>query len=181
MEQTKVTKENRIDFFKIVYTVQSLPKDELFDLSLYKDKIVVAVDSCGFYYEQLFFNVKKVEYIETVKQYKFDISMFDKLFTDPTNISIKCDVLLLDHCPVIFKYKSVSELKHILSTMVDKMQPMHCLVRMNCATLNDNRFTDRFKSLSSILPDNYIVENFNYDVRNQLSFKLLKKHDFSFN
>lgn len=180
MEQTKVTDENRLDFFRTLYTVQNFSKNNLLDISQFKNKKIVAVDSCGFYYEKLFFDIFKIEHVQTVKQFQFAKNMFDKLYNKIENISEKADILILDHCPAIFKYKSEIELKNILETLTSSVSPMHCLVRMNSITLGDNRLTDRFKNLCSIIPETYIVTNLKFSPI-ELSFQLLKKNEFSIN
>ena len=176
MEQSQITESNRNDYFKTVYTVQTFAREELLDIAPFKDKKIVAIDSCGFYYQQLFFNIFKIEHVQTASAYKLDRDSFNRLFNNINNISEKGDVLLLDHCPLLFKYKSELELKTVLTTLTDIIKPTHCLIRMSCATLGDNRLTDRFKNLCSIIPNNYVVEHLHYTPL-ILSFKLLKKHE----
>jgi hypothetical protein len=178
MEQTTVTDSNRDEFFKTVYSVQTFDSKRLLDIGPFKDKKIVAIDSCGFYYEQVFFKIFKIEYVHTAKEYK--LTAFDRLFNKVENISEKADVLLLDHCPELFKYKSEIQLKNTLKILTTVVDPTHCLVRMDCATLGDDRLNDRFKNLCSIIPDNYVVDYLNYN-RDTLSFKLLKKHEISIN
>jgi hypothetical protein len=175
MEQTKVTNDNRIDYFLSVYRVQQFQKNELFDLSLYQHKKVVAIDSCGWYYQQLFFELTKIEHVQTVKEYQLDQKKFDRLFNKIENIKETGDVLLLDHCPEIFKYKTDIELKDILNVLTNNIQPEQCLIRMDCVTLGDNRLTDRFKNLCRIVPESYVVEYFNYSVASTLTMQLRKK------
>jgi hypothetical protein len=178
MEQTKVTDQNRSDFFKATHVVQTFHKNDLINIAAFGSKKVIAIDSCGWHYENHFFKIIKFEHLQTVKEYNLDRSMFDKLFNNLETINEQTDVLLLDHCPNLFKYSTEIELKNILETLTSNTNPKHCLVRMSCVTLGDNRLTDRFKNLCSIIPDNYIVEQLSFD-KNLLSFRLLKKqHGF---
>jgi hypothetical protein len=86
--------------------------------------------------------------------------------------------LLLDHCPTIFKYKTEIELADILSIIIKNTDADLCLVRIDTVTLADNRLVDRFKNLSLIIPENYVINYFMYNQK-ELSFKLTKKQNYA--
>ena len=177
MEQTKITEENMQDLYKSVYNVLSLPKSSLFDLDLYPDLPILAVDSCGWHYKNVFSknNILKVEAVSTAKNYQLSKNQFDKLFVDATSIKFNDDcVLLLDHCPAIFKYKNENELNEIFYALLNNISAVICLVRINTTTLDDNRFVDRFTNLTKIIPSNYVVVKFEYTLR-ELKFEIKRK------
>jgi hypothetical protein len=179
MEQTKVTNNNRDAFFQQVYTVLSYSSKELLDIQEYQGKKILAIDSCGLHYEKMFptLSITKFEYLQTVKEYQLPSEYFDKLYNKIENIKEKTDLLLLDHCPAIFKYKTELELLNILSALTQNTDAKQCLIRMNTVTLNDNRFVDRFKALSSIVPPKYVINYFIYH-QNILSFKITQKQNY---
>jgi len=179
MEKTKVTDKNREEFFKSTYKVQTLNKKQLFDLFNFENKKIVALDSCGFHYEKNFFKITKIEHIRTVKEYMLSNIYFDKLFNSLDTLKTECDVLLLDHCPRFFKYKSIDELQFILNLLTTNFNPKHCLIRFNTITLADNKLTNRFKNLCKIFPEDYLVDEFHYD-RDELSAKIIKKNNLNY-
>jgi hypothetical protein len=172
MEQQTVTNIN--NSFKSVYFVQNFDQSKLLNISKFKDTKVVAIDSCGFHYENKFYPIVKIENLQTAKEYRFQRSAYDQLFNRVENINETADVLLLDHCPKLFKYKTLEELAQVLSILTSNIKPKHCLIRMSLVTLNDNRLTDRFKNLVSIVPDSYVVETAAYDC-DHFTLSLLKR------
>lgn len=179
MEQTKVTNSNRDAFFRQVYTVVSYSKQKLLDIQDYQGKKILAIDSCGAHYEKMFptTTITKFEHVQTVKEYQLSLEHFNKMFNKIENIKEKTDVLLLDHCPTIFKYKTEVELLNILNILTQNTDAKECLIRIDTFTVNDNRLVDRFKALSSIIPTNYIVNYFIYK-QNILSFKITQKQNY---
>lgn len=177
MEQTKVTEENREDFFRKAYLVQTFSKSDLFSIEKYNQYPIVAIDSCGWHYESLFPDIKiiKIESIETVKEFNLDKTQFDKLFNNVSLIKFPDEcVLLLDHCPRIFKYRTENEMKGILKNLLESTNAKFCLARFVTATLGDNRLTDRFSNLIQIIPENYIVSSFVFNSRT-FSFEIKRK------
>jgi len=165
MEQTKITEHNRLDFYNNVYNVNFIQAN-LIDISQFSDQLIIALDSCGLIYKKHFptANIKIIEHVETAKQYQLARSDYDKLFDNTNSITVDKDsVLLLDHCPSIFKYKTQQELANTLTTLTDTIDPKYCIVRLAVITLGDNRLTDRFQNLSKIIPRKYSVVKFNYD------------------
>ena len=53
-QQTKVTEQNKSDFFLRMYYHQTATKDQLVNLDLLKESTVVLVDCCGWHYKKLF-------------------------------------------------------------------------------------------------------------------------------
>jgi hypothetical protein len=180
MEQTNVTDSNRIAFFQQVYAVSTYSQKELLDIQEYRDKKILAVDSCGSHYEKMFpeVTITKFEHVQTVKEYQLPQGYFNKLYNKIENIKEKTNVLLLDHCPTIFKYKTEIELADILSIIIKNTDADLCLVRIDTVTLADNRLVDRFKNLSLIIPENYVINYFMYNQK-ELSFKLTKKQNYA--
>ena len=165
MEQTKITEHNRLEYYNNVYNVDFIQAN-LIDIGRFSDQLIIALDSCGLIYKNYFptANIKIIEHVETAKQYQLARSDYDKLFNNTNAITVDKDgVLLLDHCPSIFKYKTQQELSDTLTTLTDTIDPRYCIVRLALITSGDNRLTDRFQNLSKIIPRKYSVVKFNYD------------------
>lgn len=176
MEQTKINDQNRQDYYENVYSIEYI-KNNLIDLSSHDGETIVAVDSCGYLYRNSFSNLtlQVIENLQTVKQFNLDHTYYDKLFDSLDRITVAKDaVLLLDHCPSIFKYKTLDQLVDVISTLTKTIDPKHCIGRIALITLGDNRLADRFKYLSQIIPDNYIVCRYCYDL-DYLTFEIKRK------
>ena len=176
MEQTKINDQNRQDYYENVYSIEYI-KNNLIDISPYVNETIVAVDSCGYLYRDSFSNLtlQIVENLQTVKQFNLDRTYYDKLFDSPERITVvKNEILLLDHCPSIFKYKTLDQLVDVISILTKTIDPKYCIVRIALITLGDNRLADRFKYLSQIIPDNYIVCRYCYNME-YLTFEIKRK------
>lgn len=185
--QTKITDSNREQFFRNGYRVQSLKRSELIDLDLYQDMQLVAVDSCGWYYQDQFptANIIKVEGIQTCKTYKFPRTHFDKLFDDrqqvpsiPT-LNIKNSVLILDQSPTLFKYRDIAETRALIYQCCQAVNAKIARVRIPLMTFGDCRFCDRITSLVGVVPDNYITTLVYYNTK-ALDLEFRRKVDYEF-
>jgi len=169
-KKTEVTDSNRNDYFRAVYKVQTLRKDELINLHQYSTFPIVIVDSCGWYYKEHFpnANIVKFEGIQTCKMYNLSPNHFDKLFNDNTeipkipNLDFKNSTLIIDHSPVLLKYRTVAQAKEILEQCCYAVSAETARIRMSLVTFGDERFCDRAASLLTMVPDNYIITSVHY-------------------
>lgn len=182
-------------FYKRVYPVQRMKKDELIDLeALYNNKKIVIVDSCGWFYQQMFPNsdIYKIEGIDMCKNVSMDREKFDCLFDDRDyenqkfpNRPFDGSVLIIDHSPLM-KYRNGKQMRKVFNDLSQSIQPELIHVRMPLATTNDYRFSDRILELVNITPDNYVTTEFSYflDVGKTAliaKFKRLKNYAQDFN
>jgi len=182
MQQTKVTEDNREDFYKQVYPVVGMEKAELINLdNLPGNKIII--DSAGWYYEQHFPNQKiiKFEHLDTCSSYKFTKEKFNYIFTNekiPT-VDVGENSLIYDNGTYL-KYKNSAELKQSIQYFVEKFKSSVIVFRTTTITLNDSRFEDRPHNLLSIVPDEYIVTLFNFAPGHiHIEMKLKQNYDFN--
>ena len=176
MEQVNITDQNRQFYYKAQYNIDYV-KNNLINLGSHANETIVAVDSCGYLYRNHFsdLTLQVVENSQMVKLFNLDHTYYDKLFDSLESITVvRNGVLLLDHCPSIFKYKTLDQLVDVISTLTKTIDPKYCIGRIALITLADNRLADRFKSLSQIIPDNYIVCRYCYDF-DYLTFEIQRK------
>jgi hypothetical protein len=178
MQQTKVTDKNRKEFYKTVYPVLQMPKNELINLDLYPG-VKVIFDSAGWYYQQNFPNqiVVKIENIQTCKEYKLPRYKFDKVFTGNNipKIEFTDSTLILDH-PEYIKYKTPQDIKNILLDLTNKISTNIILFRINLVTVDDNRLTNRIENFIKISPTNFVISEFDFSIeQKRLFIKFIKK------
>jgi len=180
MQQTEITDSNRLEFYKQVYRVLSMNKDELLDLNNISTDIVI-FDSAGWYYEQHFpkQQIIKFENLQTCKNYKLTPDQFDHIFTDtkiPVTDLPNC-ILVLDHSDYL-KYKNIQELRDTFTRLTTCIKPKEIIVRMSTINLTDSRFENRIQNLASINPINYTITKFNYN-EDQLYLAMREKYDIN--
>lgn len=189
IKQTKVTENNREDFYRVLYNLQTWPRDRLIDVSSYCCPIVV-IDSCGWYYRQCFENNKfiLVEGVQTCKSFNLNKGYFDYLFDDrkeiPTVPTIKTadSVLLIDHSPSIFRYKDPKTICTIISQACDAARSLIARVRIPLMLIDDHHLQDRIHDLIKIVPKDYITTFVHYDlVFLNLEFRKKKYYAISIN
>lgn len=181
MEQTKINEENWEKFYKRLYPVLTMSKQNLIDISRLSGTKVI-VDSAGWYYQEHFSgdNVIKIEHVNTCKNFKLDKSKFDKMFNDVSfpNITDQT-VLILDHSAFL-KYKTVDQLKELLSMMAKKCNSNYIIVRGSMVTLNDYRFGDRIKDFVNVILDDFIATKLSCNLDQYwLEMKKIKKDDIN--
>lgn len=186
LRQTKVTDQNRNDFYHSVYRVQSLPVNQLIDLNLYALPIVL-VDSCGWYYRNCFPNkqVIVVEGMQHCKTFNLKRDQFDRLFDDRVEspripqINTTESVLVLDQSPILLKYRGVDELRETFNQLCNAANASILRIRLPLATMNDNRFQDRIKALVNLVPEAFITSFINYNT-STLNAEYVKKKSYEF-
>lgn len=180
MRQTAVNDSNREDYYKFVYPVAAMPRDELLNLENYPG-VKVILDCAGLNYQLNFpsQNIIKVENIQTCKEYQLNKSHFDKLYKGFNFPVIDVEgTLILDHSPLL-KYKTEAELKQIVKSLTEYIHTGTVVLRMAASTMGDYRFTDRISNLINSIPDNFVVENLNYDLQTvTVRLKRKKVYDF---
>lgn len=181
MRQTKVTDSNKEDFYKVVYPVSAMSKDRLLNIEDYPGTKVI-VDSAGLTYQLNFpsQNIIKIEKIQTCKEFQFNKNHFDKLYKDDPNfpvIKVK-GTLILDHSPLL-KYKTETELKQVIKSLTECIYTETVVLRMAVSTMGDYRFTDRIRNLINFIPDNFLIENLNYDSQT-ITVRLKRKKVYDF-
>lgn len=180
IKQTKVTPENREQFYLNTYSQQTRDKSELIDLSLLQQHCKIIVDSCGWYYKQHFPEQKIIalENIQTASEYQLSLDKFDKLFDGRNDsvvhwpkIEVKNSVLIFDHAPLL-KYKSVQELSDLLQSALMCYNPEQLILNHNLMFVDDARLGDRLKNIANLAVSNYIVTKFYFDLEhNQLEMR----------
>jgi hypothetical protein len=182
-------------FYKHVYPVLKMKKDMLIDIeSLYNNKKIVMVDSCGWFYQQMFPNsdIYKIEGIDMCKNVSMSREKFDCLFDDRDFKNQKFpsrpfedSILIIDHSPLM-KYRNGEQIRGVFNNLVQSIRPELIHVRMPLTTSNDYRFTSRILELVNLAPDNYVTTEFLFylDVEKHhlvAKFKRLKNYAQDFN
>jgi|TARA_R110000803_G_scaffold126444_2_gene193991 hypothetical protein len=182
MQQTKITAENRDDFYRTVYPTISMAKHELIDLDKLPGKKVL-FDSAGWHYEQLFTNQKiiKLEHLDSCSSYKLERQQFDYIYTDA-----KIPALMLNEGTLVYdngtylKYKTAQQIKQSVAYLSERIQPSVIVLRMVTTTLNDSRFENRIQSFLNIIPDNFYFTKFVYNIDNvYMEMKIKKTYDLN--
>lgn len=184
MQQTKVTDNNRLEFYKTAYPVLRMSKNQLINLDIYPGAKVV-FDSAGWYYQQNFPNqtLVKVENFHTCRDYQLRKDQFDKMFQNMNvpDINLPGSTLVLDHSNYL-KYKTPSEIVDALDMLSHKVKPSVILLRLDLTTVNDNRLTNRLQNFTNIAPNDYVVSEFSFSLDHKTMFaKLIKKKTYDFN
>lgn len=181
MRQTKITADNREDFYRTVYPVVGMDKHELIDLNQLPGTKVL-FDSAGWRYEQLFADQKivKLEHLNSCSSYKLERQQFDYIYTDAKVPALELgeSTLVYDNGTYL-KYKTAREIKQSLAYLAERLQPSMIVLRMVTITLNDLRFDNRIQSFLSTIPDDYFVTKFDYTVENlYVEMKIKTTYDF---
>jgi hypothetical protein len=182
--QTKVTDNNRDQFYKHVYRQQFDSKSQLVELAKFSNDCVL-IDCCGWHYRNTFPD-KNTIILETVKnalQFKLDRNKFDKLIDDQQDHKISWPplktinpVLIFDRSPIL-KYRSVCDLVHLLSDVSKIYCASQLIVNIDTTFVDDPRMVDRFYNLSAISIPNFIVVEFAYKTTtNKLFIHFRRKH-----
>lgn len=170
MQQTKVTDDNRQDFYRVVYPVQRDAVAQLIDISAFREEII-AIDCCGWHYAEKFNrSVIMVETTTSVKNYNLTQDHYTYLLDDSNDILRWPDlpdsqnaVLLLDRSPLL-KYLSLQEIDAVVDTMIKKYSPNRILIRGYLQFIDDCRLVDRLTNWGSFLDrPNYVTTKFIYD------------------
>ena len=182
-------------FYRHVYPVLKMKKDELIDLeTLYGNKKIVIVDSGGWFYQKIFPNsdIYKIEGMDMCKnvsmaQEKVDCLFDDKDFKNQKFSSRPFDgsILIIDHSPLM-KYRNGEQIRKIFNDLAKSIQPELFHIRMPLTTTTDYRFNNRILELVNITPDNYVTTEFLFflDVEKHelvAKFKRLKNYAPDFN
>ena len=185
MEQTKITDNNRLEFYQHVYPTVGMSRNELINLDLYPGNKLV-FDSAGWHYADSFneHTVIKYEQLQTCKNYNLTRDKFDYIF-DGNKIpkaKIFCNTLLLDNSPYL-KYKSTTELSDSLDILASTFTPNVIVIRLNLVNLGDSRLVDRFTNFVNLFPKDYLVSKFHYTAEktSSLFVELLEKGKYDFN
>lgn len=182
-------------FYKYVYPVLSMSKDQLIDLShLSAEHQIIAVDSCGWLYQQHYPNLTfyRVESLSMVKNISMDRSKFDKLYNDQDDknpsfpkFSFPKSVLILDHT-VLFRYRDIDNFKTVFQNLLCCTDPELVYFRGTTKLTGEFRFGNRMQELTKLVPDNYAIEKFLFDTSGsinsfQITLRKIKKYASSIN
>jgi hypothetical protein len=175
--QTKVTDNNRDQFYKQVYRQQFDTKSQLIDLARFSNDCVI-IDCCGWHYRNTFPD-KNVICLETVKsalQFKLDCARFNKLVDDRQDrvigwppLETTDPVLVFDRSPML-KYLSILDLVSILSNAVETYNASQLIINIDTTFVDDCRMADRFYNLSTISIPNFLVLEFVYKISTRKLF-----------
>lgn len=182
-------------FYKHVYPVLSMSKNQLIDLShLSSDHQIIAVDSCGWFYQEHYPNLKfyNVESLYMVKNVSMDRSKFDKLYNDKDDIhpsfpkvSFEKSVLILDNT-VLFRYREIENFKTVFENLLCCTNPELVYFRGTTKLTGEFRFSNRVQGLTQVVPDTYTIEKFLFDAAGsinsfQINLRKIKKYASSIN
>ena len=181
--QTKVSDQNRSEFYQQVYRQQFDTRSQLIDLDQFSTDCVL-VDCCGWHYRDLFpnNNIISLETVKTALEFKLDPGKFNKLIDNqqddqinwPTVVCVD-PVLIFDRSPML-KYCSVSSLVDVLSDAVKKYQASQLVVHLHTMFIDDPRLTDRFYNFSNICITGFIIKEFVYNSNNDKLFIHFKRN-----
>ena len=183
-QQTKVTDQNKINFFHTVYHHQSDSKNDLVDLDSIDQSTIILIDCCGWHYKKLFpqKSIIGLETIKTVKDFELDRTYFDRLIDNQADNRIGWPSLTASKCAVVFdrspllKYMTLEQISDILDKISNKYMPDIIVLEQSLLLVNDTRLIDRFYNIAGLAINNYIVSKFNYDTNKMhLSVRFQKK------
>jgi len=169
---TYPTDRNRDEFYRMLYRVQNLPKDQLIDLGdLDTSCPILIIDSCGWYYRQHFpgHDITVIESVTVCKDYRLGLDRFDKMFDNRNQqmrwprLPVIDPVLILDQSPLLFKYQAPGDVPKALEPMISLYRPREIRMRVSLVTLDDPRFCDRVQHITSMIPPGYVVSYLEYD------------------
>jgi hypothetical protein len=180
-------------FYRHVYPVMKMNKDQLINLeSEYAGKKIVMVDSCGWFYQQMFnsANIHKMESLYMCKNVSMSKEKIDSIFDDQNFEKLKFpnrkfpgSVLIIDHSPIL-KYRNAMQMQEILTDLTQNIQCELVHVRLPLWTTDDYRFSDRLHELVTIIPKGYVTTEFLFTVNAGLlivKFKRLLNYASSIN
>ena len=170
-QQTKVTEQNKSDFFLRMYYHQTATKDQLVNLDLLKESTVILVDCCGWHYKKLFpqKSVIGFEAIKTIKNFNLDKTYFDHLIDNQHDHRIGWPPISIDNCAVVFdkspllKYRTLDQMSNILIDVTNKYMPSTVILEQSLTFVDDDRLIDRFYNFAKFKINGYIVNKFNYN------------------
>ena len=183
-QQTKITEQNKNNFFLTVYHHQTKTKDQLVNLDSLKESVIILVDCCGWHYKKLFPHKSIIgfETIKTVKNFVLDKTYFDRLIDNQTDNRIGWPGVVADNYAVVFdcspllKYRTVDQIYDILNNVANKYAPGTILLEQSLVFIDDSRLVDRFYNLTKLAINGYVVTKFNYDTDvMHLSMRFQKK------
>lgn len=168
MEQTSITNQNRLGFYTNVYPQQLDKKENLIDISSYVNPLLI--DCCGWYYEHVFNQpVIKIESATTAKDFKLNLTQFNKLFDNRDSNNLTWPMVGANHSAVVFdrsavmKYQSITGINKILELTSKLYTPEKIIFRSILLFVDDNRFNNRVENLCNIKIPGYVVDQFVYD------------------
>jgi len=182
-QQTKITDENRKDFYTFAYQMQTDQTEDLINLSGLTDPVII-IDCCGWHYQNFYpkKHIISIETIQTCLNYKLDPTKFDKLVDDRDignikwpNLDIRDSTVIFDRSPIL-KYRSIKEINHMLEAVGQQYQAESMVVRGFLLFVDDARLSeDRFYNFQSINVSNFIIIKFLYDTTNLIYEIWLKR------
>lgn len=169
MRQTKVTDTNRSDFFKAVYPHQTKTKDQLIQLDKLNSNTVIVIDSCGWYYKELWsdLNVVSIETRHSIDQYHLT-SVDGVIEEDPysdfvwPNIIHSNTAIVLDYAPIT-KYRTFQELTKLLADAAKCYNASTVTFRQYVCFVDVPKLGCIFEELSLLRIPGYIITEFLYD------------------
>lgn len=171
-------------FYRHVYPVMKMHKSNLIDIeSEYVGKKIVIVDSCGWFYQQVFPNadIHKMESWHMCKNVSMEKEKVDSIFDDRNFEKLKFpgrhfpgSVVIIDNSPIL-KYRCPLQMQEILTDLTQSTQAELLHVRLPLWTTDDYRFGDRLHELVNITPKNYITTEFLYNINSGLIAAKFKK------
>lgn len=160
-------------FYRHAYPVMKMHKSDLIDIeSEYVGKKIVMVDSCGWFYQQVFPNadIHKMESWYMCKNASMGKEKVDSIFDDRNFEKLKFpgrnfpgSVVIIDHSPIL-KYRCALQMQEILTDLTQSTQAELLHVRLPLWTTDDYRFSDRLHELVNITPKNYVTTEFLYNI-----------------
>ena len=166
--QTKVTDNNRQDFYNYVYSNRL----GLLNLSAIPAENFVVVDAhCGQQYREQFPQVRitVLETLDNAKQFRLQKNQFDYLIDSRNHSQISWpklpetnSVVVLDQV-LMLRYLTVQEIRDNLENMCTLYDPCRVIFRSFIWFIDDNRLQERLDQLCMIRLKNYVVKKFLYN------------------
>ena len=185
--QTKVTDQNRIAFYQVLYQHQTNIKSQLINLDQLTESVIVMIDCCGWHYKNLFpkKSIIGFETFKSISLFKLDKTYFDKIIDNQRDNRIGWPNLVIDNCAIIFdrspmlKYISVEQISTILNNVAIKYLPSTIVLKQSLIFTDGPRLLDRFYEIVKLSIDGYIVKTVEYySEENYWYVKFQKKIDY---
>ena len=188
LKQTKVTDQNRSQFYQHVYYHQTESKNQLIDIEAVDVDNIVAVDCCGWHYKNMFpgKNVLPIDPIKTALEFKLPKDKIYKLVDNRSDHILHWPKFFVEDCAVIFdrspmlKYLTINQLKVLFNDIQQTYQPNFLIARLQLMFIDSNRLIDRVYELSTIQVNNTVISQFCYNADDDylyICFRKKSNHD----
>jgi len=172
LKQTKVSNQNRSQFYQQMYPHQFESRSQLINIASIDADNIITVDCCGWHYKRTFAekNVLSIDPIKAALEFKLPKDKVYKFVDNRTDHVLQWPTLNVDNCAVVFdrspllRYLTIDQLNTVLNDVQQQYQPKFIVTRLKSMSIDSDRLIDRFYSMCNIQIKDCVVEQFHYNV-----------------